>query len=210
MNIREIIRQILIDKEGWRNIAYKDTEDYWHIAVGHSLKDAQTDRELEILDIEDDPETWQGFEVTDEQVEALLQHDMDETFHRLSISFTDAELEALDRKRFLALYNMAYQIGSVSGFPSMVKAVKEEDWDRAADEMLYRNGLKKEVRSLWYKQTPKRCQDMADLMRYGSVPDPVEEDPVTEIAASLKQSDLKNYSDSELITELYNRHGDGA
>ena len=50
----------------------------------------------------------------------------------------------------------------------MVEAVKSGDWDRAADEMLWGNGLKKQRRSKWYKQTPNRCQDAADKMRHGS------------------------------------------
>ena len=59
----------------------------------------------------------------------------------------------------------------------MVKAVKEGDWNRAADEMLWSNGLRKQRRSAWYKQTPNRCQDAADKMRNDDSEKPSETEP---------------------------------
>lgn len=163
----QLLKEALEHKEGRRNKAYKDSEGYWTIAIGHLLN-PQTDAELEILGLEDDLDSWEGFEITDEQIEALLDHDINETMHRLGNAFDAELLESLDPKRFMACFQMAYQIGSVTGFPAFCNAVRQGDWDRAADEMLYRNGLKKGVWSLWRKQTPKRCQDMAELMRVGS------------------------------------------
>ena len=90
--------------------------------------------------------------------------------------FADEELEGLDSQRFCALFNMAFQNGSCVKFPSMVNAVKEGDWERAADEMLWSNGLKKNRRSAWYKQTPERCQENADMMRCGSAVKPLHVD----------------------------------
>ncbi|MCY4584388.1 MAG: glycoside hydrolase family protein [Chloroflexi bacterium] len=165
------IREILEKKEGRRKKAYRDTENIWHIAIGHKLEGGQTDRELEILGIDDEPDddNWEGFTITDEQIEELLTHDIEEVTHSLLKSFTQEELDSLDPVRHHAVFGMCYQIGSVSGFPSFVKAVKEGDWDRAAKEMLWRNGEKMEVRSRWYKQTSKRCQAAADDMINGTV-----------------------------------------
>ena len=172
------IREILELKEGRKREAYLDTEKIWHIAVGHKLEGGQTDKELEILGIEDEPEddNWEGFTVTEEQIDALLDHDIEETNSRVLVSFTQDELDALDPSRYHALFNMAYQIGSVSGFPGFVQAVKDEDWDLASKEMRYRDGTVCKVHSRWYKQTPKRCQAMADLMLLGSGEDALDPD----------------------------------
>ena len=172
------IREILELKEGRKRKAYLDTEKIWHVGVGHKLQGGQTDRELEILGIEDEPDgdNWEGFEITEEQIDLLLDHDIEETHGRLLLSFRQEELDALDPNRYLAIFSMAYQLGSVTGFPSFVRAVKGEDWERASKEMRYRDGTKCEVHSRWYKQTPKRCQAMADLMLLGSDPDALDPD----------------------------------
>ena len=200
MNIREILEK----KEGRRIKAYKDTEDIWHIGIGHKLQGGQTDAELDILGIEDEPDedNWEGFEITNDQVEELLTNDIDETEHSLLKSLTREQLQSLDPQRYLAVFNMAYQIGSISGFPAFVEAVRNENWDRAAKEMLYRDGTKCIVPSRWYKQTPKRCQAMADFMLHGTVQ---EEKPSGPTIDNTDVETLSAFSDAELITELYRR-----
>ena len=202
---REALKQHLEHDEGRRKQAYKDSKGYWTIAIGHLLDAEQSDRELQAMGLEDELDTWEGFEITDPQIEELLDIDIDDTLTMLKLSFDESELEKLDPVRYISLFSMAYQLGSVIKFPAMVSAVKREDWDRAADEMLWSCGLKKKKRSQWYKDTPERCQKMSDAMRYGSFEKP--EDPVTESAASVKQSELSKYADAELVTELYNRLG---
>jgi len=162
-----LLKKELEVKEGRRRKAYLDTEGNWTIGVGHLLN-PQTDAELAILLLADDLDNWEGFEISEEQIEELLDHDITETMHRLRNAFDEELLENLDPKRFMACFQMAYQIGSVTGFPAFCNAVREGDWDRAADEMLYRDGLKKDVWSLWRKQTSGRCESMAELMRVGS------------------------------------------
>ena len=66
--------------------------------------------------------------------------------------------------------------------------------------MLWSNGLKKQRRSAWYKQTPDRCQEMADRMRNGTT------------SPSQQRSDqadapLAGATDQELIAELGRRLG---
>ena len=53
---------------------------------------------------------------------------------------------------------MVFQLGmtGVSKFKNTLKAVKEEDWDTAADEMLD---------SVWAKQTPERANELSSTMR---------------------------------------------
>ena len=169
MKYLDVLMEEVTKEEGQNNFAYQDSEGFWTVGIGHLLNE-QDDAELAILGLEDEPESWDGFVITDTQCYELLRHDINETYQRLLISFSESELEALDSKRFLSVFNMAYQLGSVSGFPSFVKAVKAGDYDRASKEMLFRDGSVCKVNSRWYKQTPKRCQRMADLMLMGSEP----------------------------------------
>lgn len=170
-NIRELKIHLEL-KEGRRKEAYKDSEGHWTIGVGHLLDAEQKDDELAAMGLDDELDNWEGFEISEEAIDKLLDIDIEDTLHGLRFSFTDEELEGLDPKRFCALFNMAFQNGSCVKFPSMVNAIKDGDWERAADEMLWSNGLKKNRRSAWYKQTPTRCQENADMMRQGSVEKP--------------------------------------
>ena len=166
-NIQELKKHLEL-KEGRKRKAYPDQFGVMHIAVGHKLDAEQKDDELAAMGLEDELDDWNGFEISEEAIDLLLDIDIEDTLHGLRFSFTDEELEALDPQRFCALFNMAFQNGSCVKFPSMVKAVKEGDWQRASDEMLWSNGLKKNRRSAWYKQTPGRCQENADMMLKGS------------------------------------------
>lgn len=201
------LKQELEYEEGKEQGAYKDTEGFWTIGIGHRLNE-QTDAELAILGLEDDLEDWEGFEITEAQIYQLVDHDIEETMRSLRNAFDAELLESLDPKRFMAAFQMCYQIGSVTGFPAFCEAVRNSDWDRAADEMLYRDGLKKAVWSRWHKQTPKRCEKMADLMRYGSVEQGFPSEPRILTAEALepdRNPDLSDFSDADLIREIYVR-----
>ena len=56
------------------------------------------------------------------------------------------------------LLEMAYQMGvsGVSKFKNALKHMKNEEWNKAADEMLL---------SRWYKQTPKRAKELSEIIR---------------------------------------------
>ena len=167
-NIKELKAHLEL-KEGRKTKAYPDQFGVMHIAVGHKLDAEQKDDELAAMGLEDELDDWTDFEISEEAIDLLLDIDIEDTLHGLRFSFTDEELEALDPQRFCALFNMAFQNGSCVKFPSMVQAVKDGDWQRASDEMLWSNGLKKNRRSAWYKQTPRRCQENADMMLNGTV-----------------------------------------
>ena len=58
----------------------------------------------------------------------------------------------------MILTHMAYQLGvaGVGKFRKMLEAIKDQDYPRAADEMLD---------SKWHKQTPNRANRLAERMR---------------------------------------------
>lgn len=201
MNNIESLKRELEHEEGKREAAYLDSEGHWHIGIGHLLNE-QTDAELAILGLEDDLDNWDGFVISEDQIYQLLDHDIGETMRSLRNAFEDEVLESLDPKRFMAAFQMCYQIGSVTGFPAFCNAVRDGRWEDAANEMMWRDGTVRAVRSRWYRQTPKRCQAMADLMNYGSQ---VKQDPVVEIQESLKAHEITQISNEDLISEIARR-----
>jgi lysozyme len=63
----------------------------------------------------------------------------------------------VDEARRDVIYEMAFQLGvhGVLGFKQMLMHLKEGDYADAAREML---------ESLWHKQTPSRCEELANIM----------------------------------------------
>jgi lysozyme len=73
-------------------------------------------------------------------------------------------LLTLDDARQGVILCMAFQlgIGGVANFRKMIDALVRKDYEAAADEMLD---------SGWHKQTPKRCELMAQIMKTGDWPE---------------------------------------
>lgn len=183
----EKLKQHLREDEGLRLKAYLETTtNKWHIAYGHLLDQDQTDVELDILGLDEELDDWSELTVTEEQAEELLSVDIHDAVVSLTPTWSEEDLENLNPQRFIALMSMCFQMGGhkiQNGFPSFTRAVLQEDWDRAGDEMLWRDGLKQEVRSRWYKQTPGRCQEMSDWMKHGTT------EPVLEESEELPEKD---------------------
>ena len=154
----EFVRQLFIDEEGFEIEAYKDSEGIWTIGIGHNLETDQTPEELAIMGLEDELEDWEGFKITKEQAFELFDLDVEEAVNDLYPAFTDEDLLKLNETRYAVILSMVFQMGGagVRKFKNFVKAVKTQDWDTAAEEMIYANPKVKR-HSKWYKQTPERC-----------------------------------------------------
>lgn len=92
-------------------------------------------------------------QITEEMAEELLTISLAavrqdcENLWPLFDSFSDA--------RRAALMDVVFNMGSgkiMHEFPSFVKAVNAQDWQRAADELKYANGLKKDKLSGYWQQ----------------------------------------------------------
>jgi lysozyme len=98
-----------------------------------------------------------GTGITETEAEYLL-------WNRLVIAGTDAATlpgwEGLDDIRRMVLVDMTYNMGiaGVRKFPGMLAAIAARDYDRAAAEMLD---------SAWHKQTGKRAEGLAAVMKTG-------------------------------------------
>ena len=132
-----IIKDMIKKHEGWRSKPYNDTEGILTIGYGFNIA--------------------QG--ITREEGEALLDI-------RLKKVFTDAilldEFAYLNEVRQIVIIDMIYNMGlqGVKKFKKMRKAIKDGDWEKAADEMLD---------SRWAKQVGERATELAEIMKTGEL-----------------------------------------
>lgn len=73
----------------------------------------------------------------------------------------------LDWARQGVIVCMLHQLGAtgVANFKNMITALSRHDYESAADEMLDSYGTVEKPG--WHRQTPKRCELMAQIMRSG-------------------------------------------
>ena len=164
----DLLKRLLVDEEGYNPVAHS-VKGKMHIGYGHLLDQDQTEEELEIMGLEDELDDWTGFELNDEQCERLFEIDVDDAQEDALMVFSQDVLDALNPARWAVIISMLFQmgVGSVKKFKSFIAAIVSGDWQRASDEMLWSNGLRKKKRSIWYTQSPTRCQEAADAMRDG-------------------------------------------
>lgn len=135
---KQPLYESLIDHEGIRNLPYLDTLGHLTIGVGHKLD---------------------SIPLTPRVIQAILEDD---------VAYKEAELhrvipywhEFLSETRQCVILEMAFQLGAkgVKNFKKMWAAIKAEDFDTAANEMLD---------SQWHQQTPNRAEKLAERMRQG-------------------------------------------
>jgi lysozyme len=128
----ESVKEQLKKHEGFRPLPYEDTRGY--LTIGYGTKLPITEEEAEMLLMK---------RLKDK---AVLLAKKEPIFLTLPTSVKNAIL------------NMAYQMG-ISGvlkFKKMWAALKEGDYEKAAEEMLD---------SRWAKQTPNRAKKLAEVVR---------------------------------------------
>ena len=193
---------MLIDEEGCKLEAYKDSEKkLWHIGIGHNLEIEQTDDELAVLGEfdEDDPSE---LTITEQQAYTLFDIDVQDAIDDVYPFFTPEELETLGETRRAVILSMCFQMGGggVRKYKDFKKAALDEDWEKAAHEMVTssRGGP-----SLWLKQTPDRCQRAAAAMKVGYFAQYEEVDEQN--VAVQGENGLSVFTDKELLAEIQRR-----
>lgn len=128
-------------EEGRRLKVYLCTEGYRTIGVGRNL-DANPYFEGNLI-----PD-----EITDDECDAILAHDIRRTTERLHAAWHGMGL--LEGARRDAVIQMAFQMGvdGLLGFRRMLRAMLQCDWRRAREEALD---------SKWARQTPNRARRVA-------------------------------------------------
>lgn len=130
----------LMDHEGFRSAAYRDSEGY--LTIGYGV----------LVD-----ERINGG-ITEREARYLMQNRVHET--RLLVNMNWPWTEHLDQIRYEVIINMAYNLGvsRFATFKKMLAALKVNDFKTAADEMLD---------SKWARQVGVRAKDLAEQMRTG-------------------------------------------
>ena len=125
-------KELIVKEEGFRSKPYQCSEGVW--TFGHGLTYITEEESLQLVD---------------NRIKSAIS-EMDSLLSKEEIS--------LDEYRKVILIDMIYQLGinGVSKFKKMLDALRDMDYDRAADEML---------NSRWHKQTPVRCEYLAKRMR---------------------------------------------
>lgn len=140
--------KFLIDRiknhEGFVKFPKIDVPPYYVVGYGHDIP------------LEEVQDYRNG--ITEDEAMDLLVTDLDRAKAEVATAFPWSI--RLDDVRQSVLIEMAFQlgIGGVQKFKKMINALREDDYTRAADEMLNSN---------WYNQTPKRCKELSEIMRNG-------------------------------------------
>ena len=199
MSDNNLLRRLLIDEEGCKLEAYKDSEKkLWHIGIGHNLEIEQTDEELAVLGEfdEDDPSE---LTITEQQAYTLFDIDVQDAIDDVYPFFTPEELETLGETRRAVILSMCFQMGGggVRKYKDFKKAAIDEDWEKAAHEMVTssRGGP-----SLWLKQTPDRCKRAAAAMKVGYF-EQYQETPIQQRPDQV-DTPLASMTDQELLNQL--------
>lgn len=142
MNLFPILRANLIRHEGWRNQAYRDSEGYWTIGVGHKISN---DKSLDASKAE----------YTDDEIELQLKWDIEESVMGAYNLYDDFNSLPVGIK--LVLIEMVFNMGlkTVKKFKETLKALHQHHWERMAHEMLD---------SKWARQVGNRAEYLASIV----------------------------------------------
>jgi lysozyme len=136
----DLARAQLKADEGTVPHAYQDSEGYWTIGCGRLI-----DKRL-------------GGGLSDDEINYLLNNDLFRADKEARSLF--AGFDRLSDARKAVLISMVFNLGQtrLAGFQRLREAVKEQDWEQAAAELLD---------SKWATQVGQRAVRLANQMRQG-------------------------------------------
>ena len=136
-------KQRIKNHEGFSPVVYTDTLNFRTIGVGHLCTDKDK--------FED------GVIYTKEELEYLFEEDYNIAFNNAHDLLEDKDIP-YDPMVESVLIEMAFQLGlpRLKKFIKFIQGLQEEDYSKAADEM---------IDSRWAKQTPARAYELSTLIR---------------------------------------------
>jgi lysozyme len=139
MNL-QIIKDRIKKHEGYRDTIYTDSLGYNTIGYGH-------------LVVEDG--FIPGVQYSKKELEEVFEKDFAIAIQGANKLVGDFDI--VD-DAFGVVVEMCFQLGfpRVSKFKFFLAALKIQDYEKAAEEMLL---------SKWHEQTPSRCQELSNIMR---------------------------------------------
>lgn len=145
-------RQILIEHEGWRNKRYRCTKGHDTIGVGWNMETHKFPADIE---------SYYRINkcITDEMIERLLVISTDTAIQDCREIFKG--FDNFTENRQMALVDFLFNLGAgrALGFKKARAAIKEGDWNKAADEF---------KDSDWFRQVqPSRSEWVVRQIREG-------------------------------------------
>ena len=139
--IKDALKERIKQHEGFRDTVYSDSLGFATIGYGHLV--LPTDNFVE------------GVAYDKETLEEVFDNDF-----KIAVDSARDLLRNIEHNYIIfgVLVEMCFQLGKpkVSKFNKMFIALKEKNLDKASDEM---------INSRWHKQTPKRCESLANIIK---------------------------------------------
>ena len=146
MNI-DVCKQQLKRHEGEVLKIYKDSLGYKTLGIGHLCQPQDPEYNYEV-----------GTEVSQEVVDKYFEIDFDKHYKEtISVYGSQEYFDELPEDIQHVLVNMCFNLGAnrFAQFKNMLKACKENDWQRMADEM---------EDSRWYYQVGRRSKELQQMV----------------------------------------------
>jgi|TARA_X000001382_G_C3056750_1_gene142950 GH24 family phage-related lysozyme (muramidase) len=141
----ESVKERIKEHEGFRDTVYSDSLGFATIGYGHLV--LPTDNFVE------------GVTYPKEHLEKIFDKDFD-----IALNSAESLLSGIEHNDTLKgiIVEMCFQLGKprVLKFKKMWEAIRQKDYLKASEEMIDSN---------WHKQTTKRCESLARLMRNTSI-----------------------------------------
>jgi GH24 family phage-related lysozyme (muramidase) len=160
----EKAKEILNPDEGLSLTAYPDGRGF-SIGRGHFIRDKALVEVLKTLG------PGIHLSITPDCAELLFEEDILRATQEIVWLFGQAWSGILPARKTI-LVCLAYQLGADeirADFPQFVAAARRGDWERAAAELLYANGVTKAEESAYAQQTPARARRYAACLRVGNL-----------------------------------------
>jgi len=150
MNIEQLRKELELD-EGCKHETYMCTQNKVTGGIGHMITEWDDEKYAEV-----------GVEISDEQVKAWFDKDIETVLSDCELLYDD--FDHLPEDAQLIIANMMFNLGypRLKKFVGMKAGVDARDWNKAADEMIDSN---------YYKQLPNRAGRLVKRMRslHGSI-----------------------------------------
>lgn len=146
------------ENEGRRLQTYTDTLGHPTVGVGFNLDRVGARKTIEALGLDFEAVRSGKVSLTNDHVDQLLAADVTQSQTQLRKMFPD--ILSFSTERQMALTDMMFNLGATRfrGFQNMIKAIKAEDWNKAADEA---------QDSTWFNQVGRRGPIIVNMLRNG-------------------------------------------
>ena len=144
MNVEQLRKELETD-EGCKHETYLCSQNVVTGGIGHMITEWDDEKYTEV-----------GVEISEEQVKAWFNKDIESVLNDCELLYDD--FDHLPEEAQLIIANMMFNLGRnrLGAFKGMKSGVDARDWNKAADEM---------VDSRWFEQVPNRAKRLVDRIR---------------------------------------------